>query len=639
MPTPSKLSIPVPGASEVLLRYSPLPRAGTWDPDHWASVSLVRSTDDWWRIDLATLGLADGAYEYEFAVNRGGWFRAPDPYAEEITKFSGYRSVFRMLGGARYRLPFDWTGDAPLSGGWPGNNQLVIYELPMRWVDPGDNGYDRQVGLGTFEKTLFQYLDSKIADLGINCIELLPVQDSTDTLNWGYGTRFFFAPDLELGEPFDLKLFVKVCHQKGIRVIFDLVMNHARACPLENLAFDWFFLANGMEEPITTFENGQQKQVGRPDWGGKTFRYRAPRGGGFRARDFHYDVARFLIREFHADGFRLDEFQGIDNFDFIQDFTDKAHEAHASLLPGRPFLVIAEDSWRRGGVTNSNHRGRRVVDAIWDFDFRDTVRQIVSNTLSPRFGETSRSERVKRMVAVGVESLAGRASSDAFWDLSRRVTYCTSHDVAGADEQRLYSYFLMKRGLQPSADGDVDTLTAEQVVAAFALTLTAAGMPMFLAGEEFADKHDLPNNKDAKMSDPVDWGRITQTGRGGIRERVTALVNLRTTHPALHRNEVAFFGFGNSDFHPTFNGISSNTDGERLFAYCRTAGKPLGQTGQVIVIANTSEQDYPEIWIDWPWDFQPSLKEHGDRKQPYPFVQKGKARLALGPYQVRVFAV
>jgi len=80
----------------------------------------------------------------------------------------------------------------------PNNNEIVVYELPMRWVDSSPDAIDRQVGLGTFDKALFERLPY-LADLGVNAIELLPVQDSPDTLNWGYGTRFFFAPDVDMG--------------------------------------------------------------------------------------------------------------------------------------------------------------------------------------------------------------------------------------------------------------------------------------------------------------------------------------------------------------------------------------------------------------------------------------------------------
>src|SRR5437016_13689099 len=83
-----------------------------------------------------------------------------------------------------------------------------------------------------FDRVIFDHLDA-LADLGINAIELLPIQDSPATLSWGYGSRFFFAPDFDMGGPVDLKVLIKRCHQRGIRVILDVVMNHANACPLE----------------------------------------------------------------------------------------------------------------------------------------------------------------------------------------------------------------------------------------------------------------------------------------------------------------------------------------------------------------------------------------------------------------------
>ena len=80
------------------------------------------------------------------------------------------------------------------------------------------------VELGTFDKVIFEHLDD-LAGMGINCIELLPIEDSPQTLNWGYGTRFFFAPDYDIGTPVDAKFFVKQCHLRGIRVFLDIVMN------------------------------------------------------------------------------------------------------------------------------------------------------------------------------------------------------------------------------------------------------------------------------------------------------------------------------------------------------------------------------------------------------------------------------
>ncbi|MBI3466604.1 MAG: hypothetical protein HY000_26625 [Planctomycetes bacterium] len=619
----SLIRIPVLDAQAVQIHLSPAPRQGSFPPG-WRVDDLLSTGDGWWQIDLASLALSDGAYEYEFVVERNGHFeRVADPYAEEITRFSGYRGVLHMRQGARVRPQFSWDHELPR--GLPNNNELVIYELPMRWVDPGDDGYNRQIGLGTFDRATFEWLQQRLVPSGVNCIELLPVQDSADTLNWGYGTRFFFAPDFDMGQPFDLKLFVKRCHQQGIRVLMDLVINHARKCPLSKLAFDWFFLEDGSEEPDP---NGD----GRPSWGGDVFRYREQRGGAYHARNFHFDVAEFLIREYHVDGFRLDEFKGIDNYDFVQDFTDHAHRVSQDAFPGQPFLVIAEDSWRRSGITGNNHRGGRVVDSMWDFNFRDDVRRLASNTLWTKLGEPSRSARTRRLLS---------AHHAGFGDLAHRVAYCTSHDIEADDEQRLFDYFLDKLA-GGERDGRLEPglsrLALEQVHSALALTLTAAGIPMFLAGEEFADLHDTDRrNWRHKMSDPVDWTRADFPGHRELLSRVRELVELRTTHSALQRNEVEFFGFGgaNRGFHPSFD----ENNGERLFAFCRAGGHPLGHSNQVIVVANCRDQQYPEVLVDWPWGYRPALREHGGHGQPLPYIEHGRAKLALDRFQVRVFSL
>jgi hypothetical protein len=91
---------------------------------------------------------------------------------------------------------------------------------------------------------------------------------------------------------------------------------------------------------------------------------------------------------------------------------------------------------------------------------------------------------------------------------------------------------------------------------------------MLLAGEEFADIHDLdPADWRLKMSDPVDWERRSYPYHKALWERVRDLIRLRTSTAALQRDEIEFFYF-----HPTFD----DDNGERVFAYCRTNGQPLG---------------------------------------------------------------
>jgi len=637
------LRIPVDGASGVWLRYSPLPRSRFFDPGTWPQTQLTDAGGGWFQVDLASLHLADGAYEYEFVIarpepgNPGKTITAPDPFAWELTRYGGNRGIFQIANGTRIPPPFDWSGEPDLSG-LPGNHQMVIYELPMRWVDAPEEGYARQVGLGTFDKATYEHLQYW-QDLGINAIELTPVQDSPDTLNWGYGTRFFLAPDFDMGGPYDLKMFILECHRRGIRVLLDLVMNHSRGCPLQDLAFDRFYLRKPDDARgyfLTDDDKDKEESKDRQDWGGSLFRYAHAVNGVHWGRDFHYEVARYWIEEYHIDGFRLDEFKGINNWDFIREFTRKAQEVNRQRFPGRPFLVIAEDSHRRAQAAKDG-----VVNAIWDFDFQEGLRRLVTDTWhtewqKPEGGRRELAEHLLKGDKLWNEG-EKKYRDHGFTDLAQRVIYPTSHDVQGDIEQRLWN-FLMERAGDVTGDHSVPGVVRSQAalemqVAAFALTLTAVGIPMFLAGEEFAEAHDLPHwDWRQKMSDVVDWYRREQPGHQEVLARVKGLVDLRRRASCLHWNRLEFFALQNG-FHQNFN----NNGGERIFAFCRPGNQDPGKKGQVIVVANCGKTQYQPFILDsWPWGSLP-LAEAGGKKQPLPAVAGGHASLNLDPFQVRVF--
>lgn len=632
----NSITLPGPDIQRVVIAYSKVPRESGFDPNGWAKTDLTRKADSWWEIDLSTLDLADGYYEYHFEIFDGQTkLTVPDPFAKMITRFNEYRGIFQIKNGERCFDSFSWVDELPQGKTLPNNNEIVIYELPVRWVDTTDDGKDRNIALGTFDKTLFQRLDY-FADLGVNAIELLPIQDSPDTLNWGYGTRFFFSPDLDMGEAFDLKLFIKRCHQRNIRVILDIVMNHSRKCPLADLARKWYYVA---------------EQEGRNSWGGELFWYDKPSYGDYyAARQFHYDMAEYWIREYHIDGFRIDEFNGIKNWDFMSEFKRRSWAVQQAIFPGRPFIVIAEDSARRPEVSQDMVGRAKVADAIWDFDFRDEVRRIVSNRLNTSFGKPSRSARVRAMLT-GCNVINGdvwrnmwdgeKIVEARFTDLSQRIAYCSSHDVQEFNEQRLFPFLLEQfqndfgRDWLPCTIAQSTSLAFEQHVAAFALTLTATGIPMFLAGDCFADLHDLNHsNWREKMQDPVDFERMNLPGHSTVIKRVRELIHLRTSHPALKRNETCFFGFSSTN--PGFHGNFDNNDKERVFAYCRTGGMALGTAGQVVIIANCGSQEYQSFNIEWPWGGM-QTREYAGISQPLPVVGGNMANLSLEAFQVRVF--
>ena len=633
---PGLLRIPAPAAHSLSMRFAPLTDRDHFNPPQWQHCPMAASASfaGWWEIDLDTLGLPDGRYEYEFIKNGDDMVAYPDPYADAITRFARYRGLLTMAQGKRITPPFRWDDEFPDGQKLTKNNQIVIYEMPLKWMS-SDATENPLIELGTFDKVIYEHLND-LAAMGVNSIELLPIEDTTQTLNWGYGTRFFFAPDYDMGTPVDAKFFIKRCHQLGIRVLLDVVMAFADpACPVMTLAPEWFLDPHGN---------------GRNGWGQNLFLYNQPAYGSyFAAKEFLCQMGEFWVNEYHVDGFRIDDFPDIANWDFVQEFHDRTTAASAAAFPGKPFLVIAEDTNRDWAITGPNQampNGGKVVDALWNFGYRDEIRRLATDSINTVFGQAARSLRVQHLISKdGVWN--GYPYFDAgYADLACSVDYVTSHDVA--DAPRLMNIILgsmISAGLDDAgvakvraavdhqtSNGLADTVDAacRRVFGVYAILMTSVGMPMLLAGEEFGDVHDQSAfDVNQKQQDPVQWVRAELPANKALRANVAELIQLRAEHPALARNEVSFFYF-----HPQFD----NNDAPRVFAYCRTAGLAAGNAGQVIVVANMGAAAYASYDIPaWPWQAMPLVEYGYSYPSPVWNAMTKSLTLKLDAFQARVF--
>jgi hypothetical protein len=318
----------------------------------------------------------------------------------------------------------------------------------------------------------------------------------------------------------------------------------------------------------------------------------------------------------------------------------------AVLFPGKPFLVVAEDSDGRFEITD-----RKVTDAIWNFGYRNEIRRLVTNGIYTTFGQPSRSERVEHLVSKdGVWNDWNHSFDAGYADLACSVDYITSHDVA--DAPRLMNIILGPM-LQSAGLGDggvanvrwaVDSVDSssntalqgnvaaafQRVFGAFAILMTSVGMPMFLAGEEFGDVHDTSyTDVNRKQQDPVQWQRAQFRGNAALKANVASLIQLRTSHPALQRNEVECFYF-----HPQFD----DNVAPRVFAYCRTGGQALGTPGQVVVVANMGPDSFPVYNIPgWPWQGSVLTEIGYPAAAPVWNAGAGALSLVLNPFSARVF--
>lgn len=172
----------------------------------------------------------------------------------------------------------------------PAAEHLVIYELLVRDFLKSHSYTDLIDTLPYLKK------------LGIDAIELMPVNEFEGNESWGYNPSYFFAPDKYYGTKDDLKAFVEAAHAEGIAVILDIVLNHAFGQnPMVKLYFE-----NGNPTDDNPWFN--KEHVGQYQWG-----YDFDHESQY-TKDFIDRVNAYWLEEYHMDGYRFDFTKGFTNY-------------------------------------------------------------------------------------------------------------------------------------------------------------------------------------------------------------------------------------------------------------------------------------------------------------------------------------
>jgi len=170
----------------------------------------------------------------------------------------------------------------------PAVDNLVIYEMLLRdFTSSSDIN-------GALQK--LDYLQS----LGVNAIELMPVQEFDGNDSWGYNPCFYFAMDKAYGTDRMYKQFIDECHKRGMAVILDVVYNHATSNhPFARLYWD---SANNKTAPNNPWFN---VDAPHPYSVFHDFDHESPLVRTFVKRNL-----KFLLEEYRIDGFRFDLTKG-----------------------------------------------------------------------------------------------------------------------------------------------------------------------------------------------------------------------------------------------------------------------------------------------------------------------------------------
>jgi glycosidase len=152
-------------------------------------------------------------------------------------------------------------------------------------------------------------------DLGASCIWLMPVAESPSY--HGYDVADYYALDREYGTVEDFKRFVAEAHRRGIKVLVDMVLNHASS---EHPSFK--AALSDTASPYREWYRFSPTPLGKGPWGMDAWHKSPARDeyyygvfwsgmpdlnyGSAAVREEAKKVATFWLREMGVDGFRLD---------------------------------------------------------------------------------------------------------------------------------------------------------------------------------------------------------------------------------------------------------------------------------------------------------------------------------------------
>ena len=285
--------------------------------------------DGWWSAEGAP---AAGEVDYGYLLDADAT-PLPDPRSRRQPE--GVHSLSRTFDAGKHQwADGQWTG-RELKG-------AVIYELHLGTFTP-EGTLDAAAGrLG--------YL----AELGVDFVELLPVNAFNGTHNWGYDGVLWYAVHEGYGGPAAYQRFVDAAHAAGLGVLQDVVYNHLG--PSGNY--------------LPRF--GPYLKSGEGNTWGDSVNLDGP--GSDEVRGYILDNAAMWLRDFHVDGLRLDAVHALKDERAVHILEELgALAASVSAETGRPATLIAESDLNNPRLLYPRDVNGDGLAGQWSDDFHHAV--------------------------------------------------------------------------------------------------------------------------------------------------------------------------------------------------------------------------------------------------------------------------
>jgi maltooligosyltrehalose trehalohydrolase len=435
--------------------------------------SMDRSTDGWWRTAHPGAGAAAAGEDIDYGFRVDGQGPFPDPRSRRQPR--GVHELSRTFDPGRHEWQdAAWTG-RPLGGS-------AVYELHIGTFTPE----------GTLEAAAGR-LDHLVA-LGIDFVELLPVNAFNGTHNWGYDGVLWYAVHEQYGGPAAYQRFVDSCHAAGIGVIQDVVYNHLG--PSGNYL--------PMFGPYLSEEAGNT-------WGA-SINLDGPDSDPVRR--YIIENALMWLRDYHVDGLRLDAVHALRDHRATHVLEELAGEVAAlSAAVRRPLTLIAESDLNDPRLITPREAAGYGLDAQWSDDFHHAVHVALTRETVGYYADFEPLRALQKVLARGFfhdgtfssfrGRLHGRRIDTERMPAWRLVVGSQNHDQIGN-----------------RATGDRLTAHLDPGQLAIAATLTLLGpyTPMLFMGEEWGASTPwqfFTSHPEPELGEATATGRIDEFARMG----------------------------------------------------------------------------------------------------------------------------
>ena len=488
-----------------------------------------------------------GRYAYRYVIHsptRGDIDFIIDPFSREV----GVGRLSAITVGA---TPYTFSANETK---WktPALKNAIIYELMITEFRDDLGRTNRQI----------PYL----ADLGINCIEVMPVSNVLSTIDWGYDPIGYFGVAERFGKTSDFQQFVDVCHRNGVAVVVDSVYGHV-----------------GGDFAYNQLYNALQGDLPDPFCGG---------AGAFGTltdftkkltQDYFYSVNRYWLDTFHVDGFRYDD---------VPEYWDgPTGSAYANLVYSTYQYVKSKsgstDAYQRFFDSTGNINLIQIAedlpsptDILYQSYSTATWQDgTLGSAVSCASGSPGAIEQLG--LQLGLSGYPESVTMNGDTLAKTALQYIENHD---------HQRFICNFGVIPIDNNSQDVLLQEgdrdanwpKVQPYLIALLTAKGTPLLSEGQEFAENYWIPSWGEGRVMiyRPVRWNYFYDNDGQPIIRLVRKLTKIRLGG--------AQFSDGQHYFYNDYDNFNS----KGLLAFSRQSG-----TAFSLVVVNFTDQQQTTSFV------------------------------------------